>query len=173
MKPTTPQISLTVVLLVIVFCLQGCNKKQSEKKLQLPSDMEKLTWNDSISFESDPLKKNVRSVAYLKPNAISQALRPYIYYIKNYPEVGFIFIISSNDDNKTCIGPDERKVIKKELEKIKFPSQVFIDPDNKYHRGYGFIAFLVNHNDIMEEVVNPSMPQYEDMLKEIIQKSRN
>jgi hypothetical protein len=50
---------------------------------------------------------------------------------------------------------------------------VFIDPDNKYHRGYGFIAFLVNHNDIMEEVANPSMPQYENMLKEIIQKSRN
>ena len=173
MKHAIPQISLTVVLLIVVFCLQGCNKKQSEKKLQLPSDMEKLTWSDSINFESDPLKKKVRSVAYLKPNAISQALRPYIYYIKNYSEVGFIFIFSSNDDNKTCIGPDERKVIKKELKKIKFPTPVFIDADNKYHREYGFIAFLVNHNDIIEEAANPSMPQYEEMLKEIIQNSRN
>lgn len=87
MKHTIPQVSLTVAFSVIVFCLPGCNKKQSERKLQLPSDMEKLTWNDSISFESDPLKKKVRSMAYLKPSAINQAMRPYIYYIKSYSEV--------------------------------------------------------------------------------------
>jgi hypothetical protein len=133
--------------------------------------MEKITWNDSIQYKCNPFKKNVRYVVYVKPEAMTQTMPQYIYYIKNYPEVGFIFIFSSNE-KKTTINSSEKKTIKKKLKNLEFPIPVFIEADNKF-RKYGFIAFIMNKNNEVVSATNPSLPDFEETFKEALKNSRN
>jgi len=155
------QFVILIALAIFIVNSQSCHKN-SDKTIELSSDMEKITWNDSIQYKCNPFKKNVRYVAYVKPEAMTQTMPQYIYYIKNYPEVGFIFIFSSN----------EKKTIKKKLINLEFPIPAFIEADNKF-RKYGFIAFIVNKNNEVVSTTNPSLPDFEETLKEAIKNSRN
>ncbi|MBN2596921.1 MAG: hypothetical protein JXR82_09080 [Marinifilaceae bacterium] len=146
------KILILVVYILISFAF-SC--KKVPEILELPTDREMITWNDSIFFKSDPFTKRVKSVVYLRSSGISEIKR-WIPYIEKYPEVGFIFYFSSSDKDFIVGG----------LEHFNFPIPVFIDTENKF-KNYGLIAFVINDKDEIISVSNPTIPDFEKTLKKL------
>lgn len=155
MKLNTRNIGLIIVgitIAVIIILNIGILNNSSEY-LILPENCEMLAWNDSIRFPYNPFKQNKKAVIFLADDALL-ALKGYIPYIEMYPETAVIVYVHSANKVK----------IVNWLKKEKFPYPVYIDLDNKF-RNYGFIAYIVDENNKILELTNPSLPDFKNHFK--------
>jgi len=121
--------------------------------LKLPSNKEMLAANDSIHFKYNPFNAKTKVVTYLKDDAM-YVLPQWIPYIKKYPNVSFIFYVNSTNKEYVIGG----------LKYFHFPLPVFINTNSKYN-GYGLICFVVDNQNKIIDISNPSMPNFNNLLK--------
>ena len=145
----------------------GCNSNKKEV-LNLP---EGLSIVSAVSDRkmADELAKGTKVVAFFYSERTRKVDLPrYNRFIEKYPEVGFVFYVNHKDD----ISLEKYMKEKKILVPVHFdPNQKFIRANkSRFRNKLTFMGFIVNSKNEILSMTNPSLPDFEQILKNEIRK---
>ncbi len=163
MKITVKHLFVVFAIITISYAIFTSNRRKMEsRKIVLKEDCEVVKANDSVSFNFEPFKKSYKAVCLLEDQTMSELKRwiPYINRYKNFP---FLFYIKT----------DEKELVVENLKELNFPLPVFIElisGERKEHR-ITLIGYIIDENNNIIKVTNPSMPGYNSLLKKYSRKN--
>ncbi len=157
-------LSTTLISVSVIF---SCNSKKKDV-LYLPEGLSIVnTVNDRNM--ADELSKSTKVVAFFYSEHVRKIDLPrYNKFIKEYPELGFIFYVDHNDKISLKEFMKENRI----LSPVYFdPEQKFIEANkNRFRKNWTFIGYIVNAKNEIIRMTNPSLPDFEQVIKNEINK---
>ncbi|WP_421877542.1 hypothetical protein [Marinoscillum sp.] len=150
-----------MLCLYFTISMSGCSES---RKVYLPRDLELLTVSDS-TYTTDPFACSCKVVAYFKVTKYDLYISKYIPYMKQYPNVSFIFYLSG----------DGKEQMQEIMQTTEFKHPVFLDPEKSYIKvnkrlqqppgqsELAFIGYVISDKFI--EVTNPNMNDFSKLIK--------
>ena len=149
---------------LVVFCfLLSCNSN-IRQSLTLPENLAAFNENQQGEMK-DMMSKKYKVVAFFRSEyTIRHDIEIYSQYVDAYPEIGFIFYVTPVKN----IDPEKFFLEKK----FAFPAFLDVSDDFISSNPYilpdiTFMSFIINQNNEIISELNPSIPNYDEILKKL------
>ncbi|MEQ9220514.1 MAG: hypothetical protein RLO17_20845 [Cyclobacteriaceae bacterium] len=153
-----------IILILVLFYI---SRSDFNRDVNLVKGLEVWQPVNAVDFDESWFDESCKVVVYMKHYQKFHRLDLWMNYIEKYPGIPFLFYYAGDDPVKYF----------KQLDEIGFKHPIMIDSEGQFYEmnksnmdDFSFISFVINDNSVT--LSNPTIPNFDKLLKECSQSIR-